>query len=115
MKLYWSHSSLPELAHLTKKERSDIWRAAYVDSFASWRVWLSWGLFVLLFALGFGVSYTYGANRSSELLKMGIAGAVALAVAWPFILASVRPFIRAEAERRVRERSSNKSLERTRD
>jgi hypothetical protein len=115
MKLYWSHKSLPELAHLPMKERDEIWRVAYLNSITSWRVWASWGVFILMLSIGISASYQFGDAGSIELIKIGIAGVVALTIAWPLVFASVRPYIQAEANRRSRQGSSNTSLERTRE
>jgi hypothetical protein len=92
MEIYWSLSRVPELAGLSKPERTARWRRAYAQSLRDWRQWLAILATFLFILIG---------NALSSEADFGIVGVVLVAALGGFgygqiAIALVRPYLRAD-------------------
>jgi hypothetical protein len=90
MKIYWTISSIPEIAALPKAERAKIWRSACDQAPFNWLGFLACGLCVGLGSL-IGDQFQHG--KLGSALAAGIGGLIfsqiAVRNAIPFILKAI--------------------------
>ncbi len=76
MKIYWTLSSVPELAALPRVERGTIWRTCYPKGFRKARVWLALVVCGLCGGLGAGIGSYLGQSLIGALTGAAIGGGI---------------------------------------
>ena len=68
MKIYWTLKSIPELKHLSFRERGKRWRSAYKSAF---RHWQNWAGLAVCGAFGYSGAYFFGSAGTVILAALG--------------------------------------------
>ena len=113
MKIYWTTKSIPELAHLSKKQRRRVWQKCFWQGVVPWRNLLPFGLWLVVVGL-IGVIEeqvfqsiivpALNAGKAKlpwllrELLRVirSAAIGVTIYVPWYFFIEKLRPCFRRE-------------------
>jgi len=100
MRLYWSLSSIPELASLPKAERKRLWEASYRKIFRHWQIWIALVVSGLCCAVGGQVGKFIAGDSAivfivCVMIGGGTGGFIFSQVATTFAI----PYIREEVSR----------------
>jgi len=68
VKIYWTLKSIPELRHLSSRERGRRWRSAYKSAFRHWQTWAG---VAVLGAFGYAGAHFFGAAGTAILAALG--------------------------------------------
>ena len=98
--VYWTTSSIPELAHLPPEARRRVWRRCKSQAFQHWETWAALLVFALCVAGGPALT---GLVIWPEVRGSAFVGVIPAAIIGGFVLGQVRagiarPYIRAELE-----------------
>jgi dolichol kinase len=90
MKIYWTLSSVPELAALPQSERKQIWRSAYLKSFRNKYTWLG----LLICGVCAGLGSLIGDQFHHGIIGAGVGGGIGGFISGQISTRTALPFIR---------------------
>lgn len=108
MKIYWSASSIPELAGLPRVEARKAWLACYLKGYKHWQIWL--GIFICVLSVFLGDAI--GKNLSHQMSVIGIGSCIGGCIGGfagamifsQFFFRQLRPYFRQYIDQHYRQR-----------
>jgi hypothetical protein len=105
MKIYWSASSIPELAGLPREEARKAWRACYLKGYKHWQTWL--GIFIALLCTFLGAAIGKEiilGGHNMHIIGSGIGCAVGGGmILSQIIVRQIRPYLRQYIDQHYRQ------------
>jgi len=99
MKIYWTLSSVPELASLPRKERGVIWRACYYRTFRQKNVWFGLIAGVICVGLGSSLGREFGHGSVGETVGVMVGAGIGCFIFFQVAIRAALPAIRIAVKR----------------
>lgn len=96
VQLFWSERSLPELAHLTRKERSHAFNACQFSIFREWQTWAV--LTVIIFMTVVGCYFIFPLSEPHAFIITGLLGGCAGGVISQLFMRRTRRHLREKLD-----------------